>query len=200
MESFIYWSLLSFLPVAFSAVKNESDHSHQAYYDIIKNEKVIGYMLCSKVERNETIEYTNESSAKFSILIDVSVYSKLQSSFSDGILRNGKLFRQVNGKTKSDKQIAWDNDQYLIKNDGKSVSLKSKINFSTACLMYVEPAGIKNIFSENFGQYVSIFEVAPHKYVLKLPDGDNIYTYQNGKCIEVEVRTTLATVFIKPRK
>lgn len=200
MVSLIYWSLLSILPAVFSEVKNESDYSHQAYYDIIRNEKVIGYMLCSKVERNETVEYTNESSAKFSILIDVSVYSKLQSSFSDGILRNGKLLRQVNGKTKSDKQIAWDKDQYLIKNDGKSALLKSKINFSTACLMYVEPAGIKNIFSENFGQYVNIDEVSPHKYILKLPDGDNIYTYQNGKCIEVEVRTTLATVYIKPRK
>lgn len=200
MVSLLYWSLLGFFPVLLSTAKNENAYINQSYYDIIKSNKVIGYMICSKTEKNETVEYINESNAKFSILIDVSVYSKLQSSFSEGVLRNGKLLRQVNGKTKADKQIDWDNNHYLIKNDGKSATLKSEINFSTACLMYVEPTGIKNIFSENFGQYVTINEIVPHKYVLKLPDGDNIYTYQNGKCIEVEVRTTLATIYIKPRK
>lgn len=200
MVYLIYWSLLSFFPVVFSTVKKTSDYSHQAYYDIIKNDKVIGYMLCSKTEKNEMTEYTNESSAKFSMLIEISVYSKLQSSFSEGILRYGKLVRQVNGKTRSNKQIAWEKDQYLIRNDGRSASFKSVINFSTACLMYVEPTGINNIFSENFGQYIAVNEITSHKYALKLPDGDNIYTYQNGKCIEVEVRTSLATIYIKPHK
>jgi hypothetical protein len=67
--------------------------------------------------------------------------------------------------------------------------------------MYAEPSGMTRIFSENFGQYVTINETAPHRYTLELPDGkDNIYTYHNGKCVEVEVRTSLATVYIKLRK
>ena len=155
----------------------------------------------SKVEKSETVEYITESSARFSVLIDISVYSKLQSSFSNGKLLDGRLIRQVNGKTKADRQIAWEQDQYLIKSDGRSLSFKSKISFSTACLMYAEPSGMTSIFSENFGQYVTINETVPHRYVLTLPDGkDNIYTYHNGKCTEVEVRTSLATVYIKLRK
>lgn len=200
MIPIVYWSYL----ILSSTFLNGSDpakaYAYTSYYDIMRNNKVIGYMLCSKVAENETVEYITESSARLSILIDVSVYSKLHSSFSNGQLHDGKLLRIVNGKTKADKKIAWNLDHYLINNEGKAGSFKSKINFSTACLMYVEPAGVKNIFSENFGRYVSIHEISPHKYVLKLPDGDNIYTYYNGKCIEVEVHTSLATVYIKERK
>ena len=55
-------------------------------------------------------------------------------------------------------------------------------------------------FSENFGKYIAVSQTAPHIYTLRLPDGDNIYTYQNGKCIQVEVQTTLATIYIRPRQ
>lgn len=198
MVSIIHWSLAAVL-TAFSPADNEADYNHQSYYDIIKNEKVIGYMKCSKLGNGEITEYINESSANFSIIINVSVYSRLQSSFRNGILQNGKLIRRVNGKTKSDKHITRNNDEYVISNDGKSASLKSSINFSTACLMYTEPSGINHIFSENFGKYVELKETSPHTYVLKLPDGNNVYTYRNGICVEVEVQTSLATVYIKPR-
>lgn len=158
-------------------------------------------MVCSKVEKSETIEYTTESSAKFSVIVDISVYNKLQSSFTRGKLDTGKHIRIVNGETKTNKQIQWRGDSYRLIGNGKETSLKSAISFTTACLMFVEPQGIHSIFSENFGTYVSITEVEPHKYALKLPDGkDNFYTYQNGKCVEVEVRTSLATVYMKPHK
>jgi len=200
MLSIIHWSLL----IVFSSLLKTGDgvdaHVSKAYYDIIKNEKVIGYMLCSKLANNETVEYINESSAHFSILIDISVYSKLHSSFNNGILRDGKLLRVVNGKTKAEKSIAWNNDKYLINSDGKSSTLQSKINFTTACLMYVEPQGIQNIFSENFGSYINIKAIAAHKYEFKLPDGsNNTYTYYEGKCTEVKVETAYADIYIKPR-
>ncbi|MFT3750397.1 MAG: hypothetical protein QM768_18930 [Agriterribacter sp.] len=200
MIAIIYWSLISFFPALLSAGKHEPDYNHHSYYDIIKNDKIIGYMKCSKLGNTETTEYINESSAKFSVIIDVSVYSRLQSSFRNGILEDGKLIRLVNGKTKADKHIVRCKDQYLINNDGKSASFKSSIYFSTACLMYAEPSDMKYIFSENFGKYIAVSQTAPHTYTLKLPDGDNIYTYQNGKCVQVEVQTTLATVYIKPRR
>lgn len=197
MLCLVYWSLLMLAPVE----NITTDYNHQSYYNIIRNDKVIGYMKCSKRESSETIEYINESSAKFSALVSISVYSKLQSSFRNGILQDGKLIRQVNGKTKSDRQITKLEDRYLIKTDGKSASIKSSINFTTACLMYVEPAGMQYIFSENFGKYIEVVEASAHKYVLRLPDGsDNTYTYHNGKCVEVEVQTTLATVYIRPRQ
>ncbi|MBN8788818.1 MAG: hypothetical protein J0I84_17165 [Terrimonas sp.] len=200
MIAIVYWSLISFFPTLLSAGKHEPDYNHHAYYDIIRNNKIIGYMKCSKLGNTETTEYINESSAKFSAIIDIAVYSKLQSSFRNGILEDGKLIRLVNGKTKADKHIIRSKDQYLINNDGKSASIKSSIHFSTACLMYAEPSGMKYIFSENFGKYIAVSQTAPHIYTLRLPDGDNIYTYQNGKCIQVEVQTTLATIYIRPRQ
>ncbi|MFT3702082.1 MAG: hypothetical protein QM802_06920 [Agriterribacter sp.] len=196
-----YWSIFLLSSAFYSSGDHITSNNYQLYYDIIKRDKVIGFMKCNRVEDGQTIEYINESSATFSILIDISVYSKLQSSFNNGILRDGKLVRMVNGKTKANKHVSWSNNQYLIDDDGKRTSLKSAINFTTACLMFSEPSGMKYIFSENFGKPVAIEETAPHIYALKLPDGnDNIYTYQNGKCVEVEVRTAVATVYIRPHK
>ncbi|MFT3948430.1 MAG: hypothetical protein QM763_15785 [Agriterribacter sp.] len=200
MIAIVYWSLISFFPALLPAGKNEPGYSHHSYYDIIRNDKIIGYMKCSKLGNSETTEYINESSAKFSVIIDVSVYSKLQSSFRNGILEDGKLIRLVNGKTKADRHIRWSKDQYLINSDGKPAFIKSSIHFSTACLMYAEPSGMTYIFSENFGKYVEVNETRPHTYVLRLPDGNNIYTYKNGKCMEVEVQTTFATIYIRPRQ
>lgn len=200
VASVAYWSLFILFSSFWETGNPVEKYTSRSYYDIIRNNKVIGYMLCSKVSTNETVEYINESSARFSMLISVSVYSKLHSSFNKGILHDGKLLRVVNGKTKSNKRIEWNEDQYVIDNDGRQGSFRSRINFTTACLMYTEPQGMKYIFSENFGCNVAIEEIASHKYVLRLPDGDNFYTYRDGKCVEVEVRTTLATVYIKPRK
>ncbi len=201
MNAVVYWSLLIFSPLFPFNGGDADDYSSQAYYDIIRNDKIIGYMVCSKVERGDMVEYTTESSARISMLFDVSVYSKLQTSFCNDLLRDGKLTRLVNGKTKSSNHIVWNTDRYLVNNNGKRTLFTSKINFSTACLMYVEPLGMRHIFSENFGQYVTIKEISPHQYVLRLPDGnDNLYTYSDGKCIEVEVRTSFATVYIRPGK
>ncbi|MBX2921470.1 MAG: hypothetical protein KF746_04685 [Chitinophagaceae bacterium] len=200
MIAIIYWSFVSFFPVFLPTEKEEAGYNHHSYYDIIKNDKIIGYMKCSKRDTNETTEYINESSAKFSVIVDVSVYSRLQSSFRNGILEDGKLIRLVNGKTKTERHITLSKDQYLINSDGKPAFIKSSIHFSTACLMYTEPSGMKYIFSENFGKYIEVNETTPHTYVLRLPDGNNIYTYKNGKCVEVEVQTSLATIYIRPRQ
>ena len=81
----LFRPLISFFPTLLSAEKHEPEYNHHAYYDIIRNNKIIGYMKCSKLGNTETTEYINESSAKFSAIIDIAVYSKLQ------LIRNGIL-------------------------------------------------------------------------------------------------------------
>ena len=69
MLTLIYWSILAFAPAITSAVKNTGDYNHHSYYDIIKNDKVIGYMKCSKTKNNETIEYIEQLEADGKALV-----------------------------------------------------------------------------------------------------------------------------------
>lgn len=184
--------------VSLLSVKNE-EHFQQAHYHVIKGSKVVGHMWCSKLEKNGVVEYTTESNVNISLLVDISIYNKIQSSFINGVLQDGSMQRKVNGKQKSNTHIAWNKDKYLITTTEDSDELKLKIYFTTGCLMYVEPENLKEIYSENFRQFISVKQVAPHKYAIQLPDGkENYYTYKNGICVEVEVPTPLATVYIRP--
>lgn len=180
-------------------ITNNEEHFQQAHYYVFKSNKVIGHMWCSRLEKNDIVEYTTESNVNISLLVDISIYNKVHSSFINGVLHIGTMQRKVNGKQKADTHIEWNKDKYLITTTEDSNELKLKIYFTTGCLMYVEPEHVKEIYSENFRQFVTIQQIAPHKYALHLPDGkDNYYTYKNGVCVEVEVPTALATVFIRP--
>lgn len=177
-----------------------ADYFHQSHYNVFKSGKVVGHMVCTRSEKNGVVEYTTESNINVSFIIDVAIYNKVQSSFINGLLYNGNSQRIINGKPKAESHISWSNDKYLVSGMGSNPGeLKSRISFSTACLMYTEPRNYQQIYSENFRRFVDIEEVSPHKYALKLPDGNNnYYTYKNGVCVEVEVPTSFATVFIRP--
>ena len=173
----------------------------QIQYDVIKNGKVIGHMTSSKAEKDGIIQYTTESSVKVSMLITINVYNKVQGSFYKGFLQDASLMRKVNGKSSANTRITWNSNGYMVNENGSSHTLNSRISFSTACLMHVEPVDMQYIFSENFLSFIPVREVAPHKYELILPDGhNNFYTYENGRCVEVEVITSFATIYIRPKK
>jgi hypothetical protein len=180
----------------------DKDYVYESYYNIFRDGKIVGHVRCSRSEKNGVTEYVTESKVKISLLVDISIYNKIESSFINGILSRGSMVRKINGKARSESHISWQNDKYMVSGvGGKSGEWHSRIEFSTGCLMHAEPDRYTKIYSENFRQLVAVEPVGPHKYAIKLPDGkDNFYTYKDGVCIEVEVPTAFATVYIRPVK
>jgi len=173
----------------------------QLNYDIVRNGKVVGKLVSTKSSGPDLNEYVTESDVKIDIIFSIQVYTKVQSKFNKGILSEGRYLRRVNGKDRKNATIYWDADRYYIKEPNETAIFKSKIYYTTACLMHEEPVGLQHIFSENFSQFITVKPAGPHKYVLVLPDGnENYYTYSNGKCTEAVVSTSLATVYIRLKK
>lgn len=170
----------------------------QAHYKVFKGGQVIGKMIASRSEENGAIEFVTESNVNIKALINISIENSIRSSFRNGILQDGAMHRKVNGKLKNASRITRQANGYNVTDvDGNIRKLAADITLSTACLMHTEPVDVKQIYSENFRKFVGLELVAPHKYALKLPDGDNYYSYKNGICTEMEVPTTFATIFIK---
>lgn len=162
-------------------------------YDVLRNNKVIGIIKAVKRVHLNVTEFKVESDVNFDLLIEYHIYSIMQAAFNGEHLNKSSLLRKVNGKEKTNMNIVWQQDKYLIKDKSTTATLGEKIKFSTACLMNIEPLNKTKIFSENFKQFIPVKQVKPHEYELRLPDGNrNVYKYENGICVWATVETSLS--------
>ncbi len=177
---------------------NTPTDTYQLKYDVVRNDKVIGYLNSLKTERNNTIEYILETNVAVDILFEMRIYSRISGIFSNGQLTDGKIIRKVNGKDKANARFLWVRDKYFIHENKRTKEFKDKIFYTTACLMHREPLNMKKIFSENFQKFIDVTETKPHHYTLHLPDGNkNFYTYENGICIQAQINTTFTTAYFR---
>ena len=171
------------------------------HYDVLRNNKVIGAIKAVKRVHSQVTEFNVESDVNFDMLIDYHIHSVMRAAFNGEQLKESSLLRKVNGKEKTNTQIVWQLDKYLIKDKSSTVTFGEKIKFTTACLMNIEPLHATKIFSENFKQFIPVKEIKPHTYELQLPDGNrNIYKYENGICVWASVETTLSGAQFRLKK
>lgn len=169
-------------------------------FDVFKGKKLIGVMVCNRLESNGLTEYSSETKVQVNLLTDVSVYNKVKAVYAMGMLKNGSFYRMVNNNVKANDKFEWLNDRYIINSQGKTTEFKAAVHYSVCRMMFNEPLQTDRAFSENLKQFVNVKKIASNKYVLAMPDGnDNIYTYQNGKCVEVQVETAMGTLYMKLR-
>ena len=162
-------------------------------YDVIRNNKIIGEIKATKKTQSQTTVFNIESDVNFDLVIGYHIYSIMYAAFAGEHLKESTLLRKVNGKEKTNTQIVWDKDRYVITDKSSRSTVGEKIRFTTACLMNVEPLHATKIFSENFKKFIAIREVKPHVYELKLPDGNtNVYKYENGICVWASVETLIS--------
>lgn len=170
-------------------------------YEVVRNGKVIGHMESSRHDHDAVSEYHTESSVEVSIVVQLSIYTKVTGVFSHGQLVTGTALRKVNNSTRVNTKINYQKDRYVIDDEGQRTELREKINYSSACLMHVEPKGLSRIFSESYKRFIPIREVRQHYYELQLPDGNkNFYSYADGICIGAEVNTNLSKAFFRIKK
>lgn len=194
---FVCWASLLHSPW----VKFEEDVVKNLKYDILRSGKVVGEMNAFMKKNNAGIEYTTESKITMSVLLSVDVYNRVSGYFVNGELQKGGIVRKVNGKIKADTQIIRNNGKYIITDPETSTTLSTKIGYTTACLMYIEPLNSRQVFSEVFKKFLDIKKLSDHKYALQLPDGnENVYTYKDGHCAEVDIKSPVADLTIRLKK
>jgi len=121
------------------------------------------------------------------------VTAKEQAIFSNGILSESAIYRQLNGKEKANKKLRSDNGKYAISGGKNSAGIKIyPITYNMLSLYSKEPLDIRKVYSDNFESLLDIEKTEAHKYKIALPDNShNFYIYREGVLSQVEVHHSL---------
>ncbi|SEW01325.1 DUF6134 family protein [Chitinophaga arvensicola] len=129
------------------------------------------------------------------------INSDIINEYSNNVLTNAKSSR-ISGKTGEDKQTTTrrNGKEYTIMVNGeKSVIDNAEIEECVADLYFAEPKQINRVFSETLGRFLPVKSLGGGVYELILPEGKkNVFKYENGTLVQVEVNHTLGkAVFVK---
>lgn len=168
------------------------------YYEYIRNDNKIGSLELTRNVKDSVITFGLHNKVDFKIIFTFSVEYTLSESFKNNILISGEGLNTLNGVSQKETNIKLKEDGYHLKIDGVEARNETKpINESMSKIYYEELHNGKKVYSQYFGRYLEAVQLSSHKYSLKSPDGENIYTYSNGYCTEVKVIRDFATFYIK---
>ena len=159
----------------------------------------VGNMQFYKNEAGSNLYLKAVSNVRIRFLVKVDVQLEEISNFQSGRLMYSSVSRIVNGKEKSAKQTKAAGNIYESTSFGKPVpSTDKRIDYNLNMLYCKEPFDKQIIYSDNFQQFLSVEQVAPHRYKIVLPDGNyNYYTFRDGICQVAEIHHPFYTIFIQ---
>lgn len=168
----------------------------QFEYEVIVYNKTIGTFSAVKTQIGENAEYQLTTSIRTRIFKKIEFDFAMQSSYEDHKLVHADLKNYMNKELRKSSTVDYDGSKYLIKTDKKTMTHnESDVSYSSASLYFEEPINRKVLFSENYGINLPIKKVGDHKYMVKLPNGDeNFYTYRNGEVVNVEFDKSIINV------
>lgn len=129
----------------------------------------------------------------------MSKFTDISCEYANNILVASKVVRS-NGKSEEGKAVVTrrNGSRYMIDLEGEKSSLDNvEIQHSVSDLYFTEPRQVTTLYSETLGKLLSIKPLGNGAYELSLPEGKkNIYRYQKGALIEVEVNHVLGKAYI----
>lgn len=168
-------------------------------YKIIFRGDSVGNMQLCKNKTGDNISLKLTSRVRIRFFVKVNVECQEMSSFQNGRLIYSNVSRVVNGKEKAARQTRAYGDTYEATSFGKAVTSTIKpIDYNLNMLYFQEPFNKQIVYSDNFQQFLTVEQVALHRYKIVLPDGNyNYYTFTDGLCSTVELHHSFYTVYIK---
>jgi len=162
-------------------------------FHILRNGNKVGTVHFSETTSGGTDSLNVESNVKTKLVSNFVGYSREYAIFSNDILVQSSIYRQLNGDEKANKQHQLDNGQYIIHKGKKSGVVKTyPITYTMLSLYSREPENIGKVYSDNFETLLVIQKIDTHKYKITLPDGSyNYYHYKGGLLNLVEVHHNL---------
>lgn len=175
-----------------------SSKGQDLHYEYLRNDHRIGSLEIKHLVNDGLESFTIHNKVAFKIIFSFNVEYKLQETFIDGVLSFGEGFNTLNGVSQKETVIKLKDDGYHLKIDGiEAHNEKSPIRESMSRIYHEELQNGKKVYSQYFGMYLIAEKIGENKYSLKSPDGENIYQYSDGYCVEVKVIRDFATFYIK---
>jgi len=127
--------------------------------------------------------------------------SEVTTIHENGILMEGTAYRDASRKSNdvvaTVTKIGF--KRYLRERNGiKDIIRNQRITYCVVDLYFKEPLGITKVFSNMYAQMVELKRMDDGQYQLITPDNNNsLYSYKNGKLINIEVDTPVGKVISK---
>jgi hypothetical protein len=189
--------LFLFIPVVLFLCSFGPEATVESFnYEVSIDGKPIGTYLVSRtnIDGASTLRVENTSAA--GLIRKAEHKFVMLSLFDDNKLIASNVKTWVNEKLESSSELCWDGNHYL-KNDGESTIEigQQLVTYSSACVFFEEPVDRDVLFYEQYGKELEVVKIGDHKYEVKLPNGSKeLYTYQDGEVVMVEVVQTFATI------
>lgn len=183
--------LLAFSFIFF--VSGSSLFGQTLFYDIYKGSDRIGEIKVEKKISGNKTHYEANSAASFRILFKNKLITRTAADFVDDELEYSMSKIVLNDKIREHSITRKEGDYYHYYQHPETNSRKKRSPFSISSitLYYDEPAGVDQVFSENYQEMCALTAIGEHAYELALPGGKiNQYIYKNGKLVEIKVIRT----------
>lgn len=163
-------------------------------YDVVRNGNSIGTTLVERASLGDSLSYHLNTQTEFRIIFLIEVEYDLEETFINNKLISGTSYNTLNGSKQKDTKMKLKADHYDLVIDGiRTIIHQDSISESVSEIYFEEPYDHKRVFSAYFGRYLYFEKVGEHKYSLSSPDGNNVYSYENGICTEVLISRDFAT-------
>lgn len=194
-------SLLAYILLfAFSSLFAQSTISS---FDILLDGEAVGILKATKnVSDKKIVKNISSNTDAKVLLLTVHIESEIYATSGlDDILISSFAYRHANRGAEhietTVKRLA--GGKYSVVRNGVQKTLSTEgIKYCVSDLYFKEPVGLTSIFSNTHGDFVKLQLLSAGKYQLTLPDGKvNVFSYQNGKLIRVDVPMSVGNITFK---
>ena len=163
------------------------NQAQQLHYLVRLGDEPMGDMRATKTIGSKE-KYLIESKIKIDKMIKFDLIYTIESIFEKNILLLSNVIETANGKTQTNSETKRNSTGYSVttKKETKTIIHKG-ITYNLSKLYFEEPLGIKLIWSDSFGEMLTLKPSGEHRYELILPNGkSSFYSYIKGICTLVE--------------
>ena len=157
-----------------------SGQAQKLVFELVYKDKNLGKLTARHYKKGDTLFYISNTSIKTRIITPLNVeYTYLVKKDLNKQLLFAEVTIVVNGKTRTHSFTRKKENTYIFTDSNKSHKINRAINYSSVQLLFEEPAGVKEIYSEEQGKFLTLRQESRHKYI-KSSKNDSEYHYVNG--------------------
>lgn len=182
---------LKYIPVLFLFLlpRVSSAQDRNLDYNIIHQGDLKGTVHLSEHSEGNIRRIKVESLIQTRFLFNITVKTIEEAIYREGLLISSRFYQKINEHKQIDRGMIWKHGTYQCSGKQNIVKLPgAPVEYTVLSLYYSEPVNIREVFSDNFQQYLPICKTSTGQYRLDLPNGNsNYYIYHQGNLVRVEV-------------
>ena len=179
---------LPFLLISFNANYEGINSEENLRFDIIKKEKVLGFIDIKKITEDQTTTFKIKSEVNAKVLVNFKASSEETYIYNTDTLVYSAIYRTVNKRVQVDQSIKLNNGKYHLTDKKRTELLDLEaIKCNLVRLFFDEPVNVKSVYCDKLNTYVRIIRMSPDIYKVVFPNKSyNLFYYQDGKCKLIE--------------